>query len=99
VRVQVLLDKSQRRDKYGRLLANSGIANGIDAAHAIAHNRVRVIDGVAVITGSCNFTKAAEEQNTENLLVIQSRELAAPYVRNCHSESYAGRARKSRGSS
>ena len=30
-----------------------------------------VIDGGTVITGSFNFTKAAEEKNAENLLLIQ----------------------------
>ena len=30
-----------------------------------------VIDSVTIITGSFNFTKAAEEKNAENLLVIK----------------------------
>jgi phosphatidylserine/phosphatidylglycerophosphate/cardiolipin synthase-like enzyme len=30
-----------------------------------------IIDGETVITGSFNFTKAAEENNAENLLVIR----------------------------
>lgn len=30
-----------------------------------------VIDGRIVITGSFNFTKAAEEKNAENLLIIK----------------------------
>jgi hypothetical protein len=33
----------------------------IDAEHAIAHNKIMVIDGQTVITGSFNFTNAAEE--------------------------------------
>ena len=41
-----------------------------------------VIDGATVITGSFNFTKAAEENNAENLLVIRSPELAAKYAAN-----------------
>ena len=32
-----------------------------------------VIDGQTVITGSFNFTKAAEENNAENLLVIRAK--------------------------
>lgn len=42
----------------------------------IAHNKVMVIDGRTVITGSFNFTKAAEESNAENLLVIDDADLA-----------------------
>ncbi len=49
-----------------------------------------------MITGSFNFTKAAEEKNAENLLVIRSRDLAKMYTTNWqkhkeHSESYMGR--------
>jgi phosphatidylserine/phosphatidylglycerophosphate/cardiolipin synthase-like enzyme len=49
-----------------------------------------------VITGSFNFTNAAEEKNAENLLIIQSRELAGIYVDNLrkhleHSERYEAR--------
>ena len=55
-----------------------------------------VIDANTVITGSFNFTKAAEEHNAENLLVIKSRDLAARYAENWHthaqhSEPYSGR--------
>jgi len=32
----------------------------IDVIHAIAHNKIMIIDGETVITGSFNFTKAAE---------------------------------------
>jgi phosphatidylserine/phosphatidylglycerophosphate/cardiolipin synthase-like enzyme len=35
-----------------------------------------VIDWKIVITGSLTFTKAAEENNAENLLVIKDRKLA-----------------------
>jgi len=98
VTVQVILDKSQRTEKYSEadFLVNVGIPVHIDAKHAIAHNKVMVIDGATVITGSFNFTKAAEENNAENLLVIRSPELAAKYAANWkvhadHSDPYAGR--------
>jgi phosphatidylserine/phosphatidylglycerophosphate/cardiolipin synthase-like enzyme len=35
-----------------------------------------IIDGETVITGSFNFTKAAEESNAENPLVIKDKKLA-----------------------
>ena len=63
IKVEVILDKSQKSDQYSSadFLANSGMSVKIDSVHAIAHNKVRVIDGETVITGSFNFTKAAEE--------------------------------------
>jgi phosphatidylserine/phosphatidylglycerophosphate/cardiolipin synthase-like enzyme len=84
VKVQVILDKSQWTEKYSSatFFQNVGIPTFIDDKHAIAHNKVMVIDGRTVITGSFNFTKAAEESNAENLLVIQDAELAAKYARN-----------------
>ena len=44
-------------------LANARIPTYIDAEHAIAHNKIIIIDRSVVITGSFNFTKAAEEKN------------------------------------
>jgi phosphatidylserine/phosphatidylglycerophosphate/cardiolipin synthase-like enzyme len=95
VKVQAILDKSQRSEKYSELdfLARAGIPTYIDAQHAIAHNKIMIIDGETVITGSFNFTKAAEEHNAENLLIIRSKELAEKYAKNWqehagHSEAY-----------
>jgi phosphatidylserine/phosphatidylglycerophosphate/cardiolipin synthase-like enzyme len=100
VKVEVILDKSQRTQKYSSatFLHNQGIPVKIDAQHAIAHNKVMIIDGETVITGSFNFTKSAEENNAENLLVIRDRKLAERYIKNWqehagHSEVYAGRGR------
>jgi phosphatidylserine/phosphatidylglycerophosphate/cardiolipin synthase-like enzyme len=98
VNVQVILDKSQRTDKYtsADFLANQGVPVVIDANHAIAHNKVIIIDGETVLTGSFNFTKAAQERNAENLLIIHDSGLAAQYAQNWeahrqHSQPYVGR--------
>jgi phosphatidylserine/phosphatidylglycerophosphate/cardiolipin synthase-like enzyme len=97
VKVEVVLDRSQRTEKYSSatFVYNSGIPCSIDARHAIAHNKVVVIDATTVITGSFNFTKAAEANNAENFLVIQDVETAAKYAQNLnvhrqHSEPYTG---------
>jgi phosphatidylserine/phosphatidylglycerophosphate/cardiolipin synthase-like enzyme len=95
VKIQVILDKSQRTEKYSSadFVQHAGIPIRIDDKHAIAHNKVMVIDGQIVITGSFNFTKAAEESNAENLLVIRDKEIADKYAANWkihadHSEVY-----------
>lgn len=85
VDVRVILDKSQKTERYTVVdyLKNHGIPTWIDSQHAIAHNKVMVIDGVTVITGSFNFTKAAEEKNAENVIVLHDNQrLAAIYTRN-----------------
>ena len=98
VLVEVVLDKSNRTGKYSSadFVAHAGIPTWIDDRHAIAHNKVIIIDEVTVITGSFNFTKAAEESNAENLLVLRSTELASRYTQQFlehrrHSVPYAGR--------
>jgi len=73
-----------------------GIPTYIDFRHAIAHNKIIIIDRETVITGSFNFTKAAEINNAENLLILHSKELAKEYIDNWnehkkHSEVYEGK--------
>ena len=85
VNIQVILDRSQQTEKYSEadFLQHAGIAVFIDSAHSIAHNKVMILDGETVITGSFNFTKAAEESNAENLLIIhQTPALAQKYLSN-----------------
>lgn len=98
VKVEAILDKSQKTEKYSEadFLLHEGIATQIDTKHAIAHNKIILIDDETVITGSFNFTSAAEKSNAENLLVIRSSELAGQYLANWkvhaeHSEKYAGK--------
>ena len=98
VRVEAVLDKSNKTGKYSEadFLLNARIPTYIDDKHAIAHNKVMIIDGETVLTGSFNFTKAAEESNAENLLILRSTQLAAQYSRSLlehreHSPPYTGR--------
>lgn len=92
------MDKSNRSAKYsaGDFTAHMGIPSYIDSAHGIAHNKIIVIDRETVITGSFNFTKAAESNNAENLLILKNKDLAKQYIENWnrhkgHSEVYVGR--------
>lgn len=98
VRTEIILDKSNRTAKYsaGDFTSHMGIPTYIDSAHAIAHNKIMIVDRETVITGSFNFTKAAEEHNAENLLILKNRDLAKLYIENWnrhkgHSEVYGGR--------
>lgn len=84
VKVFVILDKSQKKTGYSPVtfFANQGIPAYIDSSHARAHDKVMIIDQETVITGSFNFTKSAETQNTENVLIIRSSKLAGLYREN-----------------
>ena len=99
VHCYVVLDKSQETQNYSELdfFHNQGIPTWIDDRHAIAHNKIIIIDRKTIITGSFNFSAAAEKSNAENLLVISGDDdLAKSYVKNfsrhrTHSRKYEGR--------
>ena len=81
VLVRVLLDKksaSSNRYVIG-ILENAQINVRQDGKHAIAHNKVMVIDLNKVITGSFNFTNSAATRNAENFLILKSEDLAQQY--------------------
>jgi phosphatidylserine/phosphatidylglycerophosphate/cardiolipin synthase-like enzyme len=85
VRIKVILDKSNQTAQYtgATFLANAGIPVLIDSRHAIAHSKIMLIDGATILTGSFNFTKAAEEKNAENLLALKEcPQLVTAYARN-----------------
>ncbi len=85
VRVIVILDKGQqgRKDAAADFFHGAGILTYIDDRPRSAHNKIIIVDQSTVITGSMDFTKAAEELNAENLLVIRSdASLAKKYFSN-----------------
>jgi len=94
VKVRVILDKSNETGRYSgaTYLVNHGIDPLIDYRVAIAHNKVMVIDGRTVITGSFNFTKAAQSRNAENVLIVSDDpEIAASYRQNWERRASASR--------
>ena len=84
VNVKVILDKSQRKQKYSLLyyIVDAGIPVWIDMKPAIAHNKVMIIDDKEVITGSFNFTDAAQKRNAENVIFISDNKIAKEYAQN-----------------
>jgi phosphatidylserine/phosphatidylglycerophosphate/cardiolipin synthase-like enzyme len=85
VPVYIILDKSQGpKNKYSsaKYLLDNNIETYIDYKPAIAHNKVIIIDGKILITGSFNFTKAAQIHNAENVIIISDSSLAKIYLAN-----------------
>jgi phosphatidylserine/phosphatidylglycerophosphate/cardiolipin synthase-like enzyme len=66
------------------LLAKTPITVRIDSNHAIAHNKIILIDGSTLLTGSFNFTNAAERSNAENLYIRRHCPIIAQYLANWH---------------
>ena len=84
VRVRVILDDSQLSERYSVAdgLRAHGVEVWIDDPSGIAHNKVMVVDGQAVVTGSFNFSRSAQSRNAENLLVLRDAAIAARYAEN-----------------
>lgn len=81
VSVEVVLDQSQLTARGSQLqfVADAGIPTYIDDKHAIAHNKVIIVDAKVFENGSFNFTNAAEKSNGENALICPSVSGAAVY--------------------
>ena len=78
VDVQVIADAEQTELIQNTVvpeLAAAGVPVFLDEEHVAAHNKVMVIDEgqpwAAIITGSYNFTYAAQFRNAENLLLLR----------------------------
>jgi phosphatidylserine/phosphatidylglycerophosphate/cardiolipin synthase-like enzyme len=83
--VTILLDKSNETESHSdlKILLDHKLDPMIDHDHAIAHNKVMIIDKKVLITGSFNFTNQAEHENAENLLILRGvPDLVAAYRDN-----------------
>lgn len=90
VDVQFIADKEQiQRMERGLVpqIAAGGVPTFIDDTHDSAHNKIMIMDAgtpqAAVITGSFNFTHAAQHKNAENLLLFRGNpQLTQAYLGN-----------------
>jgi phosphatidylserine/phosphatidylglycerophosphate/cardiolipin synthase-like enzyme len=71
VDVRVVLDSHQRLRRVISYLDHNGIATRFNDHYAIMHDKFMIVDGRTLETGSFNFTRAAEYENAENVLVIR----------------------------
>uniref|UniRef100_UPI0033405F2F phospholipase D family nuclease n=1 Tax=Wolbachia endosymbiont (group B) of Pilophorus perplexus TaxID=3066160 RepID=UPI0033405F2F len=85
VDIKVILDESQTSSKHSVIneLFEHKIPIWIDFKPAIAHSKVIIIDEQKIITGSFNFSDAAQKKNAENLLIITGDPpLVEQYIKN-----------------
>jgi phosphatidylserine/phosphatidylglycerophosphate/cardiolipin synthase-like enzyme len=81
VDVQVVLDRSNLAATASKLalIKTSGIPVWVDATHPISHDKVIIVDGNRIETGSYNYSNNAESANAENSMICPSIEGAALY--------------------
>ena len=100
VKVTVILDsKANAPPKPGKKsfsqakrLKQAGVPVYLDRSHPIAHNKVRIIDGKLLISGSFNDSKAAN-RNAENLYAEDDPAVVKRFAENfkrhlAHAEAY-----------
>ncbi|MBS7604886.1 MAG: phospholipase D family protein [Candidatus Bathyarchaeia archaeon] len=82
VDVKIVFEKGQITEysEYLRL-KETGVPVRNDTNPALMHNKVMIIDSEIVVTGSYNWTKSAEEENDENIIIIRSKKIAGEYER------------------
>jgi len=80
VEVQVVFEVSQisQYSEYSKL-KDAGIDVRNDTNSGSMHDKIMIVDGVIVLTGSFNYSENAEETNNENLLIINITTVATTY--------------------
>jgi phosphatidylserine/phosphatidylglycerophosphate/cardiolipin synthase-like enzyme len=73
-------DQSQNQGSDVERFEEFGLDVVLDGNPRKMHHKVIIVDESIVITGSHNFSRNAEEQNDENVLIIRSPTLAREYL-------------------
>jgi phosphatidylserine/phosphatidylglycerophosphate/cardiolipin synthase-like enzyme len=77
----VVFEKSQvsKYSEYWKL-QNIGVLVRNDTNTRLMHHKTAVIDGYVLLTGSFNWSGAAEEHNNENLMILKSDYLTLAFI-------------------
>jgi phosphatidylserine/phosphatidylglycerophosphate/cardiolipin synthase-like enzyme len=82
VEVRVVIERErayEQGSEYPRL-KSAGVDVRLDGNPNSMHHKFMVIDGYVVVTGSYNWSSAAEDRNDENIVVILDRDVAQRFV-------------------
>jgi phosphatidylserine/phosphatidylglycerophosphate/cardiolipin synthase-like enzyme len=82
VEVRVVIERErayEQGSEYPRL-KSAGVDVRLDGNPNLMHHKFMVIDGYIVVTGSYNWSSAAEERNDENVVVIFDKDVAQRFV-------------------
>lgn len=83
ITVEGIMEKQRITQKYNvfQSLNNTKVKVVLDKNPYVMHHKVFIIDRKTVITGSFNPTKAANEKNDENILIIHDEKIAEVYLK------------------
>lgn len=85
VDVEIVIDENGNRNKAStaakNLIVNAGIPLRTNHKYRIQHDKVIIVDGDTVETGSFNYSASAEKHNSENAIVIHDdKAVASTYL-------------------
>ncbi len=80
VEIKVVFEESQvsTYSEYWKLQA-IGVLIRNDTNSGLMHHKTAIIDGSVILSGSFNWSAAAEDRNNENLMILQSENLASVF--------------------
>lgn len=79
VNVEVIFEKDKAYTDGGgeaEFLKRAGVPIYMDGLDGLMHEKVMIFDESVVAAGSYNYTRAADERNDEQVLIISSKEIA-----------------------
>lgn len=88
IHVQVVCDPAQGKDRYSKIamLKEAGIQvfeydpNYVkDMRSNLMHHKFMIVGDDRTVTGSYNWTKAANERNQENIVILKDKEIAQKF--------------------
>lgn len=81
VDVKIVMERSNANEKGSEYqnLKNAGVDIRLDTNSGLMHDKVAIIDGHIILTGSYNYSAAASTSNNENLVVIDSHAWASAF--------------------
>ena len=83
IKVKIITDNDKCNDRGSDIyrLSNTGIEVKIDDSPYHMHNKFAVFDKKSAITGSYNWTRSAEQNNQENILVTTTPSVTLEYLK------------------
>jgi phosphatidylserine/phosphatidylglycerophosphate/cardiolipin synthase-like enzyme len=79
VRIVLEADNAKGSGSEYAYLKSSGVQIRLDTNPALMHDKIAIIDGLYVITGSFNWTNAANSNHNDNLVVLRDQTWAQAF--------------------
>ena len=82
IQVRIISDNFKMYDEGSDIseLSSEGIEVKVDASEFHMHHKFMVVDAKRLLTGSYNWTRTAELQNSENIIVLEDISISGKFL-------------------